>query len=344
MGINGCKCKCKDKKLENELDFNPQEIPKNNLALNSLDSQKKNLLQKFNKNGNNKYTKNERGLIDSENENNSNIKNKKTKTYSLNNDKTAKSPNISNYSNLEYGYLNERNYRTNNIKKRHRKSSDMIFQGNNNFQIEDNSKIIPNTKLTYISLNKKNQFDISKNYLEDPIFDNKICKEYFNKNHIYPITSNYINVYSFIELNNPLIHKNDETIFFSEINRVQITGKKIINKKLIPRFCSSTKREFRIYNTKEKYITLKKPIQILKYRDMKKSCFVEFDKGRETKRSLESDSQSERKEPYFFIIYLIKENFEMFSSDKIELLEKWVSLMNHLILKQEEYDKDDNQL
>ena len=76
---------------------------------------------------------------------------------------------------------------------------------------------------------------------------------------------------------------------------------------------------------------------------MKKSCFVEFDKGRETKRSLESDSQR-RKEPYFFIIYLIKENFEMFSSDKIELLKKWVSLMNHLILKQEEYDKDDNQL
>ncbi len=34
----------------------------------------------------------------------------------------------------------------------------------------------------------------------------------------------------------------------------------------------------------------------------------------------------------------------MFSSDKIELLKKWVSLMNHLILKQEEYDKDDNQL
>ena len=56
--------------------------------------------------------------------------------------------------------------------------------------------------------------------------------------------------YDFVIFNQ--IHKNDETIFFSEINRVQITGKKIINKKLIPRFCSSTKREFRIYNTKEK--------------------------------------------------------------------------------------------
>ena len=47
---------------------------------------------------------------------------------------------------------------------------------------------------------------------------------------------------------------------------------------ILKRFCSSTKTEFRIYNSKEKFITLQNPMKVIKYKDIKKACYVEFKK------------------------------------------------------------------
>ena len=368
MGVNGCGCKCKDIKNEKEMDFGTNNKKNVNIIINEFyDNEKnqnneflekkQNLMELFNKNGKSEYSKeityktNDGNNLDIENNKNK----KKIRTFSMDNgkiniinsiNKNNENNNFNHHSkfdslNLNHDLFNKDNKRNNKKRnsKTHRKSVDMNYQRNKLLIIDDTQS--KNSKLSYLNPNSK--LDLKRNYLDDPIFNNKTCKDYFSKNHIYPVNSNSINIYSFIELNNPLIDKKDETLFFSEISRVQISGKKIINKTFIKRYCSSTKREFRIFTSKDKFLSLQKPIQIFTYKEMIKSCFIDFESEKNDKNNFESDS-SDNKEPICFIIYLKKERFEMFACDKIEFAEKWVSLFNYLILKQNEYDKDDNQL
>ena len=366
MGVNGCGCKCKDIKNEKEMDFGTNDKKHINIIVNEVNynknnnflEMKQNLIELFNKNGNNEYNKeltfkqNDNMYNENKVENTNNINKKKIRTFSMDNGKINKKNSINN--NYQHQYRNSKfSLNSNNEcpkkddkkqkKKRNsktqRKSVDMNYQKNKLMIIDDNQS--KNTKFSY--LNKNTKLDLDRNYLDDPVFNNKICKDYFSKNHIYPVNSNSINIYSFIELNNPLIDKKDETLFFSEISRVQISGKKIINKTFIKRYCSSTKREFRIFNSKDKFLSLQKPIQIFTYKEMIKSCFIDFECEKDERSNFDSDS-SENKEPICFIIYFKKERFEMFACETIEYAEKWVSLFNYLISKQSEYDKDDNQL
>ena len=366
MGVNGCVCKCKDNKNEKEMDFGTNDKKNINIIVNEFNQKnnflekKQNLIELFNKNGKIEYSKeitsNTNDNINNENnlENKNNINHKRIRNFSFDNRKFNKmnSINIVSNNNFQHRYRYSKfdSINTNNelpdkkkMKKRnsktHRKSVDMTYQKNKLIIIEDTQS--KNSKLS--NLNPNTKLDLERNYLDDPIFNNKICKDYFSKNHIYPVNSNSINIYSFIELNNPLIDKKDETLFFSEISRVQIIGKKNLNKNFIKRYCSSTKREFRIFNSKDKFLSLQKPIQIFTYKEMIKSCFIDFEREKNDKKNIESDS-SENKEPICFIIYFKKERFEMFACETIEYAEKWVSLFNYLISKQSEYDKDDNQL
>ena len=58
----------------------------------------------------------------------------------------------------------------------------------------------------------------------------------------------------------------DDAFFYSDLMKIHFSD--CINKQCLNRFCSTTKSEFRIYNSKEKYITLQNPIEIIIGLDM----------------------------------------------------------------------------
>jgi hypothetical protein len=71
---------------------------------------------------------------------------------------------------------------------------------------------------------------------------------------------------------------------------------------------------------------------------MKRSSFIEFDNGKKDYNTFEFNN---KKDYFHFLIYFNNESFEIFSSLKQELIEKWVSLINYLIDIQDDISIDD---
>ena len=159
-------------------------------------------------------------------------------------------------------------------------------------------------------------------------FNTSTCKDFLEKYHLICTQSTTkIPISKIINNMNLINNDSNDVLFHSDLNRVQLSGERIINKKYIGRFLLSTKKEIRLYASKEKYITLQNPIQIFSYNEMKRSCMVEFDLG---KKNNGFDTTNDKNSIFHFMIYFENETFEVFSGE-CKIVEKWVTLINYLI-------------
>ena len=159
-------------------------------------------------------------------------------------------------------------------------------------------------------------------------FNTSTCRDFLEKYHLICTQSTTkIPISKIINHINLINNDSNDVLFHSDLNRVQLSGERIINKKYIGRFLLSTKKEIRLYASKEKYITLQNPIQIFSYNEMKRSCMVEFDLG---KKNIGFDTTNDKNSIFHFMIYFENETFEVFSGE-CKIVEKWVTLINYLI-------------
>ena len=159
-------------------------------------------------------------------------------------------------------------------------------------------------------------------------FNTSTCKDFLEKYHLICTQSTTkIPISTIINNMNLINNDSNDVLFHSDLNRVQLSGERVINKKYIGRFLLSTKKEIRLFASKEKYITLQNPIQIFSYNEMKRSCMVEFDLG---KKNNGFDTTNEKNSIFHFMIYFDNETFEVFSGE-CKIVEKWVTLINYLI-------------
>ena len=186
-------------------------------------------------------------------------------------------------------------------------------------------------------LSKKNMTKKSNNSIDEKDssyfsqlsqFNTSQCKDFLEKYHLYCTqATTKIPISKIINHINLMNNDTDDVLFHSDLNRVQLSGERIINKKYIGRFLLSTKKEIRIFSSKEKYITLQNPIQIFSYNEMKRSCMVEFDLG---KKNIGFDTTNDKNSIFHFMIYFENETFEVFSGEH-KIVEKWITLINYLI-------------
>ena len=159
-------------------------------------------------------------------------------------------------------------------------------------------------------------------------FNTSTCRDFLEKYHLICTQSTTkIPISKIINHINLINNDSNDVLFHSDLNRVQLSGERIINKKYIGRFLLSTKKEIRLFASKEKYITLQNPIQIFSYTDMKRSCMVEFDLG---KKNDGFDTTNDKNSIFHFMIYFENETFEVFSGEH-KIVEKWITLINYLI-------------
>ena len=159
-------------------------------------------------------------------------------------------------------------------------------------------------------------------------FNTSTCRDFLEKYHLICTQSTTkIPISKIINHINLINNDSNDVLFHSNLNRVQLSGDRIINKKYIGRFLLSTKKEIRLFASKEKYITLQNPIQIFSYTDMKRSCMVEFDLG---KKNDGFDTTNDKNSIFHFMIYFENETFEVFSGEH-KIVEKWITLINYLI-------------
>ena len=159
-------------------------------------------------------------------------------------------------------------------------------------------------------------------------FNTSTCRDFLEKYHLICTQSTTkIPISKIINHINLINNDSNDVLFHSDLNRVQLSGERIINKKYIGRFLLSTKKEIRIFSSKEKFITLQNPIQIFSYNEMKRSCMVEFDLG---KKNIGFDTTNDKNSIFHFMIYFENETFEVFSGEH-KIVEKWITLINYLI-------------
>ena len=359
--VGECKCKCKENKKEGELD-----LPNTKGNINEIE----NAEFKHHKNLSNLFKKNPKieKKIEDEDFNLSEIKindldnkyynlklkpenDKRTKENSFKRKKLEINDKInSDNSNAKSTSRNkslkkiesENSFNKENKKPKFpfKKQKTLLEKSNNkNFFINQNPKktFFLNRTKTFLGINKFNyKNDININSITErensfiTEFQNTNCKDFFEKYRLNCVQlMKKIPIKSIINNINLLYNDDQEnTLFQSEINRLQISGERIIYKKYFNRFLVSTKKEIKIFASKEKFITLQKPIQIFYYNQMKRSSFIEFDNGKKDYKTFEFNN---KKDFFHFLIYFNNESFEIFSSLKQELIEKWVSLINYLI-------------
>ena len=199
------------------------------------------------------------------------------------------------------------------------------------------NKFLSKKNMTKKSNNSINEKD-SSYFSQLSQFNTSQCKDFLEKYHLNCTqATTKIPISKIINHINLMNNDTDDVLFHSDLNRVQFSGERIISKKYISRFFSSTKRELRIYSSKEKFITLQTPIQIFYYYNMKKTCMVEFDFIKKT----DNFDVKNRKDLVHFMIYFDNESFEVFSGEN-EVVEKWVTLINYLIENQNDIYVVDN--
>ena len=262
------------------------------------------------------------------NENDNNSENLGIKTAKSEKNSLMKKTNIFESKNNNQGIL------INNKKSESGKKIDFFFDKNKTFVGKHTPVIFKNKLNNKVELDKTNSTNEKNQSFTSQLskFNTENCKEFLEKYHL--ICSHLIiNIPIKEIIKNPnLLHKDksNQVLFYSELNRVQFFGGRVISKKYIGRFFSSTKNEINIYASREKYITLQNPLQTFLYKNMNKSCFVEFDLGKKNNQHL-TPTFKKKKDNYHFMIYFKNETFEILSSDNEELIGKWITLINYLI-------------
>lgn len=207
-----------------------------------------------------------------------------------------------------------------------------ISTNNNNFLSND---IYNETE--QITTNKSIVDVVSKNFLEH----HKIIL----KDTVKQDEMNLSNVIEKISLMNNLL---DDVIFYSELQKLNHNDNlsKGYNRKYITRFCAVSKKEFKYFQSKEKFITLQKPINIIDFSMMKKVSLIDFEDDEKnkilTKKNLKNFDlkvNSKDKKPIlhnFIIMFTTNldeqfNNYEIFASENEEFANKWVSVINYFI-------------
>lgn len=187
-----------------------------------------------------------------------------------------------------------------------------------------------------ITTNKSIVDTASKNFLEH----HKIIL----KDTVQQDEMNLSNVIEKVSLMNNLL---DDVIFYSELQKLNHNDNfsKGYNRKYITRFCAVSKKEFKYFQSKEKFITLQKPINMINFSMMKKVSLIDFEDEEKKKilnkknsKNFDLKAGSKGKKPLynFIIMYSTNleeqfNNYEIFASENEEIANKWVSVINYFI-------------
>ena len=289
------------------------------IQLNDIENTNNNDNQKMSENTNKrKKIKSNNDLIN--NDNSDNKKNIKFKTFDNDESFQKEKNNINRqktfFENTYKNFKQDKNQKITYDFNRTKTTTTKDFQRRKNFNKEINN--------TNNSINEKD----SSYFSQFSEFNTSTCKDFLDKYHLICTQSTTkIGISKIINHINLINNDSNDVLFHSNLNRVQLSGDRIINKKYIGRFLLSTKKEIRIFSSKEKFITLQNPIQIFSYNEMKRSCMVEFDLG---KKNIGFDTTNDKNSIFHFMIYFENETFEVFSGEH-KIVEKWITLINYLI-------------
>lgn len=128
---------------------------------------------------------------------------------------------------------------------------------------------------------------------------------------------NFNSIISLITLKNSL---NDNALFHSELKKLQygdVTSKNKV--KYSSKFCVITKREFRSYVSKEKFIMLHKPTVKILLKEIKTVTLVVI------------EGEFKCNIFYFMMTFNKKDTYEVYGSENEEIINKWVVVLNYMI-------------
>ena len=196
-----------------------------------------------------------------------------------------------------------------------------------------NQKILSNF---YVNKNKFNNFsddsDDNNNFNDNNLYNNKnkflneeknnIFHDFLESHKMVKINNNE---YNNITLLNKLKQLKYSYEFFSDLKKITFSGNKNNIKKYINRFCAIKNLEFQCYNSKDKFI-LNNPLSKISLKDIKKVNLCEF------KIDMNNSKINNNKIVlYHFILYANEDTFEVYASEKEELINKWVYILKFFI-------------
>ena len=219
-------------------------------------------------------------------------------------------------NNLFYTTLKNNKNSLNNFSNQNENSSEN-FSSIQNGAIENKKKKKRN--LSNFNINRLNNFNNNNNNFNN----DKINFNNFLKSHkLIIINENeYNNNKLLIKLNQ--LKNNFE--FFSDLKKITFSGNKNNIKKYINRFCAIKNYEFQCYNSKDKFI-LNNSLTKINIKDIKKVNLCEF--KTDNNKSINNNNKIIL---YHFILFANEDTFEVYASEKEELINKWVYILNFFI-------------
>ena len=197
-------------------------------------------------------------------------------------------------------------------------SSNKNIQKNNNYNFQ--SKIVSNSKSIEYSMQ------------EDTLL------QFLNHHQIQLIESNF-NLLQKMNLSmNPLY---EDVFYYGDVQKLNHCDdlSKVSSRKYVNRFCAMTKNIFKLYHTKEKFISLQNPIISIEIAKIKKVSVISFNTDKTVndytyKFSVKLKYLKKKNRTNFIIVYSDennKDDYEIIASDNEEIVIRWVSLINYCI-------------
>ena len=197
-------------------------------------------------------------------------------------------------------------------------SSNKNIQKNNNYNFQ--SKIVSNSKSIEYSMQ------------EDTLL------QFLNHHQIQLIESNF-NLLQKMNLSmNPLY---EDVFYYGDVQKLNHCDdlSKVSSRKYVNRFCAMTKNIFKLYHTKEKFISLQNPIISIEIAKIKKVSVISFNTDKTVndytyKFSVKLKYIKKKNRTNFIIVYSDennKDDYEIIASDNEEIVIRWVSLINYCI-------------
>ena len=251
---------------------------------------------------------------------------------------------------------------------------DSTFNNNENPNCNGNENIEENKENKNIEINKENESSNKKNALKSNKKNsnhntnnnspNKLssyecqklyCKNLFNinmkKNNIHKKIK-FPDVFSIVPEKIILESEGNELIFISELQKmININMKERV--KYSSRFCMLTKDNFIIYNSKENYITLKKPLAIIPIKEINRIVLFKLSQDSSNfdhfylciNRNKNTEIIYEQINTFFMNGENINNEQDaliMFKSFDKELIKKWYVIINFLIEYHKKNHKKNN--
>ena len=231
-------------------------------------------------------------------------------------------------------YKSNKNITFNNFSIQSENNSDNFSSIQNG--VENKNRNQKNLSNFYVNNNKYNNFssdsDSNNNFNDNNFYNNKnkilneeknnIFHDFLESHKMIVINNNKYN-------NNALLNKLKQLKysyeFFSDLKKITFSGNKNNIKKYINRFCAIKNLEFQCYNSKDKFI-LNNPLSKINLKDIKKVNLCEF------KIDMNNSKINNNKIIlYHFVLYANEDTFEVYASEKEELINKWVYILNYFI-------------